>query len=71
VIEDEVDGLLFSTEDDFERKAERLILDPDLRRRLGGQAKAKIDREFARKQEIDAYEQLYRDLRGAVVEAGG
>ena len=66
VIVDEVDGLLFSSEDDFERKAERLILDPDLRRRLGGQAKAKIEREFSREREIDAYEQFYRDLRGAI-----
>ncbi len=70
VIVDEVDGLLFSSEDDFERKAERLIVDPDLRRRLGRHAKAKIEREFSREREIDAYEQLYRDLRRAVMGAG-
>ncbi|MEE8326101.1 MAG: glycosyltransferase, partial [candidate division NC10 bacterium] len=64
IIVDEVDGLLFTSEDDFERKAERLIVDPDLRRRLGRHAKAKIEREFSRERELDAYEQLYRDLRG-------
>jgi glycosyltransferase involved in cell wall biosynthesis len=64
IIVDEVDGLLFTSEDDFERKAERLIVDPDLRRRLGRQAQAKIEREFSPKREIDAYEELYRDLRG-------
>lgn len=70
VVEDEVDGLLFSSEDDFERKAERLILNPDLRRRLGEQAMAKIEREFSREREIDAYEQFYRDLRGPMVRTG-
>ena len=70
VIVDEVDGLLFTSEDDFERKAERLIVDPDLRRRLGRHAKAKIEREFSPEREIDAYEQLYRDLRRAVMGAG-
>ncbi len=64
IIVDEVDGLLFTSEDDFERKAERLIVDPDLRRRLGRHAKSKIEREFSRERELDAYEQLYRDLRG-------
>ncbi len=67
IVEDEVDGLLFASEEDFERKAERLILDPDLRRRLGSQAKAKIEKEFCREREIDAYEQFYRDLLEAEV----
>ncbi len=67
IIVDEVDGLLFTSEDDFERKAERLIVDPELRRRLGGQAKVKIEKEFCWEREIDAYEQFYRDVRGAGV----
>jgi glycosyltransferase involved in cell wall biosynthesis len=62
---DEVDGLLFASEEDFERKAERLVLDPDLRRHLGKQGQAKIEREFPRQREIDAYEEFYRDLLGA------
>ena len=67
IIVDEVDGLLFTSEDDFERKAERLIVNPELRRHLGGQAKVKIEKEFCREREIDAYEQFYRDVRGARV----
>jgi len=70
IIVDELDGLLFVSAEDFERKAARLILDPDLRRRLGRQAQAKIEREFSREQEIDTYEAFYRDLLGAGVEGG-
>ncbi|MFQ5656654.1 MAG: glycosyltransferase [Candidatus Methylomirabilales bacterium] len=70
VIVDEVDGLLFTSEDDFERKAERLILDPDLRRRLGSHAMQKIEREFSREKEIDAYERFYGDLLGGGVTGG-
>lgn len=62
IIEDGVDGLLFASEEDFERKAERLMLDPDLRRRLGRQAKTKIEKEFSKEREIDSYEQFYREL---------
>lgn len=65
IIVNDVDGLLFASEEDFERKAERLLCDPDLRQRLGRQAKAKIEREFCREREIDAYEQFYRDLLAA------
>ena len=71
IIVDEVDGLLFTSEDDFERKAERLIVDSGLRRRLGGQAKVKIEQEFSREREIDAYEQFYRDVRQAGVRTEG
>ncbi len=65
IIVDEVDGLLFASEEDFERQAERLVLDPDLRRHLGKQGQAKIEREFPREREIDAHEEFYRDLLGA------
>jgi glycosyltransferase involved in cell wall biosynthesis len=70
IIVDELDGLLFASEQDFERKAERLILDPDLRRRLGRQAQAKIEGEFPREREIDAYEAFYHDLLGTGGEGG-
>lgn len=62
VIVDGVDALLFTSEEDYEQKAERLILDPDLRRRLGSEAKAKIEKEFSREREIDAHERFYLDL---------
>lgn len=62
IIVDEVDGLLFTSEEECEQKVERLIRDPDLRRRLGRQAKAKIEKEFSLEREIDAYERFYHDL---------
>ncbi|MFQ5960199.1 MAG: glycosyltransferase [Candidatus Methylomirabilales bacterium] len=62
IVADEVDGLLFTSEEDCEQKAERLIRDRELRRRLGRRAKAKIEKEFSREREIDAYENFYRDL---------
>lgn len=62
VIVDGVDGLFFTSEEDYEQKAERLILNPDLRHRLGSEAKAKIEKEFSREREIDAYERFYLDL---------
>jgi L-malate glycosyltransferase len=67
IISDGVDGLLFASgsEADFERKAERLIVDADLRRRLGKSAREKIDREFSRERESVAYEAFYRDLLAA------
>jgi glycosyltransferase involved in cell wall biosynthesis len=62
IIVDEVDGLLLTSEEECEQKVERLIRDPDLRRRLGRQAKAKIEKEFSLEREIDAYERFYHDL---------
>lgn len=62
IVVDEVDGLLFTSEEDCEQKAERLIRDPHLRQRLGRQAKAKIEREFSPEREIEAYERFYHEL---------
>lgn len=62
VVMDEVDGLLFTSEDHFARQAERLLTDRGLRRRLGKAAQAKIEREFSTDQEVSAYETFYRDL---------
>lgn len=62
LVVDEVDGLLFTSEEDYEQKAERLICNPDLRGRLGRQAKAKIQRDFCPEREIEAYERLYHGL---------
>ncbi|MGH7364424.1 MAG: glycosyltransferase, partial [Candidatus Methylomirabilales bacterium] len=56
------DGLLFKDEADFAAKAERLLTDPGLRRRLGEAARAKVAREFTLEQEINGYEGLYADL---------
>jgi len=62
VIEDGVNGLLFATEEECAEKAERLLLDPELRQRIGASAREKVQREFPRSREIDAYLRLYRQI---------
>ena len=65
IIADGADGFLFATEEEFAEKAEALIQDPVLRRRMGGSGKAKVDREFPLKGEIGEYVALYRELTPA------
>lgn len=65
VVEDGVDGILVPP-DDVEQlsvELERLILDGELRRRLGEAAKHRVAREFS----ANAYLQHYSDLVGAVI----
>ncbi len=62
IIADGVDGFLFASEEEFAAKAEGLVRDPVLRRRLGGAGKAKVDRELPLKGEIGEHLALYRDL---------
>jgi len=65
VVRDEIDGLLFGSEDEFLDKAERLIRDPHLRSELGKRGREKIDREFSREGEIQEYLHLYEEAIGA------
>lgn len=65
IIADGVDGFLFASEEEFAAKAEALIRDPVLRRRLGGAGKAKVDRELPLKGEIGEHLALYRSLTPA------
>lgn len=67
VIADGVDGFLFANEEQFAAKAEALLRDPVLRRRLGGAGKAKVDRELPLKGEIGEHLALYRALTPAGV----
>jgi glycosyltransferase involved in cell wall biosynthesis len=69
IVEDGVDGLLFADEADFMTKAEALMRDPVLRRRLGGAGKAKVARRFSLRAEIEGYLALYQDLTAARVAA--
>jgi glycosyltransferase involved in cell wall biosynthesis len=62
VIEDGVDGLLFATEEEFIERAERLILDPELRAKLGAVAREKVRQHFPLEREIEGYLDLYRHL---------
>lgn len=62
VIRDGIDGLLFASEEEFVQKAEALIVDKRLRRRLGKTAKERIKREFPPEEEIQEYLALYQGL---------
>lgn len=62
VVEDGVNGLLFASEEECAEKAERLLLDPELRQRLGVAAREKVRREFPRGREIGAYLRLYKQI---------
>lgn len=64
VVQDGIDGLLFSSEAEFTRQAERLIREPGLRDALGKKGQEKIEREFSREGEIRAYLHLYQDAIG-------
>jgi len=63
VIEDGVNGLLFGSDSEYIEKADRLIVYPDLRRRLGSMAQEKVGREFSLPREIDAHLSLYRKVQ--------
>lgn len=62
VVEDGVTGFIYTDASDFEAKAERLILDEDLRFQLGKNAKAKYQREFSWQREIEAHLRVYREV---------
>ncbi|MDD5559983.1 glycosyltransferase [Candidatus Methylomirabilis sp.] len=70
VVQDGINGLLFGSEAEFTRKAERLIREPSLRHALGKNGKEKIEREFSREGEIQDYLQLYQEAIGACSRRG-
>jgi len=59
VIKNNYNGLLFSSENDFFRKAEALIKNKKLRERLGRKAKEILRKNFSFKEEIDDYVGVY------------
>jgi hypothetical protein len=62
LIEDDVTGLLFGNSRDFQTQAERLITEPELRRRLGAAGRARVETSYPPAREIDGYLELYRRL---------
>jgi len=64
IIKDSFNGLLFSSEDDFFKKAESLIKNEKLRERLGKKAKEILRKNFSFKEEIRAYVGVYREILG-------
>jgi glycosyltransferase involved in cell wall biosynthesis len=62
IIKDGKDGLLFEGEDDFEKKAGDLIGNSDLRKRLGEEAKKRIQRFHTPESECDRHIAIYEEL---------
>ena len=62
IITDGADGLLFASEAEFTAKAEQLIREPELRRRLGAQAQKKVETACRPEQEIEKHCALYQGL---------
>jgi len=62
IVEDGVNGFLFSGEEEFLEKARLLVADGDLRRRLGEMGRELIRREFPAEREVSSYLRLYGKL---------
>jgi glycosyltransferase involved in cell wall biosynthesis len=62
LVEDGVTGFLFDGAQDFARKAERLLADPDLRARLGMAGRERVSARFGAEREIDGYLAAYARL---------
>ena len=66
LVEHEVTGLLFRDEAELGIQAERLILDPGLRTRLGAAGQARVRTEFPASRETDGYLALYEAVLPAI-----
>lgn len=70
VISDGIEGLLYKQgdEEDFLDKAKTLILDHDMRERLGKAAREKVAKEYSIDAEITGHLRLYREVLGSQCE---
>jgi L-malate glycosyltransferase len=66
LIDDGVTGLLFSTPDEFAVKAEQLLADGNLRRRLGANGRELVTARFTVAFELDGYLAVYGRLAPAL-----
>lgn len=62
LVEDGVTGFLFSTPEQLAAKADRLLGDPDLRRRLGEAGRERVHSRFSPARELDGYLAVYTRL---------
>ena len=62
LIEDDVTGLLFRSDDELEAQAARLAADPVLRARLGAAGRARVTTLYPPEREISGYVEVYRRL---------
>jgi len=63
IIKDEFNGLLFKSENEFFKKAEKLIKDKKLRERLGKNSKDILKKNFSFKEEIGGYVRVYGAIK--------
>ncbi len=62
IIQDGVNGFLASTTDEWVEKLSRLIDDPDLRQRMGTEARRTVEERYSVNAWKDRYLQLFQDL---------
>ncbi|NUM88466.1 MAG: glycosyltransferase family 4 protein, partial [Bdellovibrionales bacterium] len=62
VIEDGVSGFLVRTEEEWIDRLERLIADPDLRRRIGTAARERVEKFYSVKACAPAYLRVFREV---------
>ena len=62
LVEDGVTGFLFEDGHELEKKAERLVSAPELRRQLGEAGRSAVHRLYPPEREIEGYLALYRGL---------
>jgi glycosyltransferase involved in cell wall biosynthesis len=62
LVEHEATGLLFRTVEELATQAERLVVNADLRARLGAAGRRRVEQEYPPHREANAYVALYRSL---------
>ncbi len=62
LVKDDVTGFLFETPEEFARKAERLLGDPELRHRLGEAGRQLVTARFSAAHELNGYLGVYARL---------
>ena len=62
VIKDGYNGMIFKNNNEFYKKAEKLVLDKKLREKLCRKAKNLIKRKFHYRDEIDSYVKIYKEI---------
>ncbi|HWP49889.1 MAG TPA: glycosyltransferase [Candidatus Limnocylindrales bacterium] len=65
LVTDGREGFTFSSESEFYSKAERLIREEDLRKKLGARAKKKVILNFSNRREIEDHLQVYKQAMEA------
>jgi len=62
IIENSVEGYYVHNQDDLAAAARNLMVNHELRRQMGENARRLVEQKYSLKKELDAYEQLYNTL---------